>query len=769
MTCMTQTIGGGFVGRIACGLALWGVVCMAGAQTLTIEQGVIEQAEQGQAEVVGGMAALLARVPAGSVAVLTWKGFDEAEPAFAQSRFKAMLDETGLVARGEKVLGALLKQVPENNLDNALRAEALRDLGPAMWRRPWVVYFEGVDFVEVVPRGVGGMIAREPAFSAGLLIQAGEDAQVFRAWLEREVRKAQENPEFQHLDVTLVDEDGLLGIRLHERGRDADMAALAGDAHYAQAFADRGHSGHVGLYVDLSALRSLIHEGIAFEEGDEEAEEFDRVIKTTGLNGLGRLAWSGGFVERDWQSEVWLETVGPRVGLLKLLDQEALPADVLKLTTTGSPWARAMRLDVGGAFDVLIEVLDEAGDGRALEDIGEGLAEFRAELGFDLREDLLGSLGATWLVYTDASFGGMYGSGLAVVSDGLADAEKLEEVLLGLQASFNAAMDEGGGMPFRFVEMDLGEAVVQTMPLPMFSPSWTVRDGRWFFANSPQSVLTAVGAAKDQEGSIERSKTFTEISPALGVPADAKRTGVMVLNPRKTAITTYQSVNMIVAMVGGELERETGIDLGEAIPPLSTITPHLSAAGGVSWVDGSGYHSRMRTPFPGATMLSPDAMIGGSPVVAAAMVGVSLPAVGGSRQAARRAQGMSHARQISIGMLAYAAGHRDQFPMTLEELVADNYLPGDGPEVLRHPLDKGPAGASSFLLILPGARQDEMERPARTVALIGRADFDGDGMVTVGYADGHVSMVDLTTLSDTLTEQTGRSYEQWVGQDQELN
>ncbi len=358
---------------------------------------------------------------------------------------------------------------------------------------------------------------------------------------------------------------------------------------------------------------------------------------------------------------------------------------------------------------------------------------------------------------------------MAVVSDGLADAEKLEEVLLGLQASFNAAMDEGGGMPFRFVEMDLGEAVVQTMPLPMFSPSWTVRDGRWFFANSPQSVLTAVGAAKDQEGSIERSKTFTEISPALGVPADAKRTGVMVLNPRKTAITTYQSVNMIVAMVGGELERETGIDLGEAIPPLSTITPHLSAAGGVSWVDGSGYHSRMRTPFPGATMLSPDAMIGGSPVVAAAMVGVSLPAVGGSRQAARRAQGMSHARQISIGMLAYAAGHRDQFPMTLEELVADNYLPGDGPEVLRHPLDKGPAGASSFLLILPGARQDEMERPARTVALIGRADFDGDGMVTVGYADGHVSMVDLTTLSDTLTEQTGRSYEQWVGQDQELN
>ncbi len=706
--------------------------------------------------------ALLERVPAGSIAVFTWQGFDDADPAYADSTFKAMLDDTDLVARCARFLGAIGERAAQEqggDAENDLAAwtDAVREL----WQSPAVLYFGGVDFGDAV--AVEGEPRVKPSLSFGVLLEVdGEAAAPFRTFFNRAVEDMQNESDLAETQVELIDADGVIGFRASKPGNEPP-ASITTDERYTGAFDHGDATRHMSFYLDVPAGLAALRETVAFDNGEEDLADFDRFVQGFGVDGLGRFAGASGFVDRQWQSTLTLEAPAPRRGFIRLLDQGPLRTDTLKLTTKTSPWARTFRFDALHTYDTVIGTIRGLLEEPEVEEMDQDLAQFREQLGFDLRDDLLALLGADWLVYADASFGGMYGTGLAVVHDGLKDPEALDARLHDLTKKFNAE-GQRNGMPFQWMPVTVGELDVQTLPIPIFSPSWVIADGRLVFANSPQSVFAAVQAARDPERHIETSDAFAAVSPwfedVAGNP-QAKLTSRMVVDTQRTAVTVHQTITMFAAMLGGEVQRELGVSPLEAIPPLNTLTPHLGPAGSVSWVDDAGFHSRSRMPFPGATLLSPEAYFYNTePAVLAAGTGIMLPALGAARREARQTAAMSHMRQILIGMHTYAVDHEGRFPPNLDVLHTDDYLPND--DVFRHPADERPFAEPSFLLVLPGARHEDVEQAGQTIALIEREDFDGDGMINVGYADGHVERHTLEHADELLTEQTGRSLEQWA-------
>ena len=72
-----------------------------------------------------------------------------------------------------------------------------------------------------------------------------------------------------------------------------------------------------------------------------------------------------------------------------------------------------------------------------------------------------------------------------------------------------------------------------------------------------------------------------------------------------------------VRVNGGRVRAEYKLQAGDEVPfnipgllpPLTDFTPHLVPGAGYSWVDETGYHQSVTSPFPGATWLSQDVVL----------------------------------------------------------------------------------------------------------------------------------------------------------------
>lgn len=367
------------------------------------------------------------------------------------------------------------------------------------------------------------------------------------------------------------------------------------------------------------------------------APQVAEVVEALGLGALTECGSVTGLDETGVVSRSFIGIEGEAKGLLACADAPPLTADDLAPVPQDALAAAAFRLDVGKLLDTILDVVGQV-EPRAVEDVEEELADVEREIGFRIREDLLGSLGDVWTISTSSSEGGLLTGWMATVS--LRDPQRFREVHDEFARRARMAMEEGHRAPqireLRFAEQTIYYLVVPDDDFP-FTPAWCVTDDVLVVSLFPQTL----------KGYLSRGEDYASLAKAPAVKplldGDSGTLAITYCDTQQMFRTLYPLVQIGVQFAL-HFAREEGFDLDPILlPSASSIERHLLPAVTAIKRTESGIETVSHQTLPGGN-------IGATAPVAVALL---LPAIQSARAAARRAQGMNNLKQIAIAMHNY--------------------------------------------------------------------------------------------------------------------
>jgi hypothetical protein len=324
---------------------------------------------------------------------------------------------------------------------------------------------------------------------------------------------------------------------------------------------------------------------------------------------------------------------------------------------------------------------------------------------------------------------------------------------------------------------------LHSMPAPFASPSWSVVDGHLIFSPVPSAVGKTYKFTQAAENQLIKTEPYRQMMARVGGPADANAAASrMYADFTKTAPQLNQGYMMALNMLAMSAGDDMPFEAKTLLPRLSDVRPHLGTAGSVSWTDDQGFHYQGISPFPGASLYSPEGAYTyatGQFITVAPMLGAfGVYAREEARENAMEAQSMANLRQIAVATVAYSVDHDDQMPGSFTDLIEGGYLKAG--EAYFHTADparrklaeldtdeakaKYIAENSSYVLIPIEGKLSEVEKPSERVLVVQRPGFGDPWELPVAYADGHVEKVwDTDQLSQTLKQQTGKTLKEWTG------
>jgi hypothetical protein len=364
-----------------------------------------------------------------------------------------------------------------------------------------------------------------------------------------------------------------------------------------------------------------------------------QVVERLGLTSIKALHGVTGFDASGTASLAHIQTDGSRPGLLAFLPHDPLSADDLTLVPKDALVAGAVRLNLGEVVDQAVALASQFNP-RMKEDFERHMWEVETNLGVNPREDVVGSLGETWVVYLPG--GDLMSSWLnAAAAVRVKDPAKLRSAVAKLVDVAKSEMGRGGEASI--ATSTVGGATVYSLqfnrePVP-FSPSLCVTDDWVVIGLMPAAIQSAV--ERKAEGSLASSAAVKDALSAKPAPA-----ALMYQDTPALVRSAYPWLQIGVQMISGPLRRE-GIEIDvTALPAPDTIFKHLRPTIAALASSDDGFHMTARGTLPGGGN-----MVGAVPVVAALL----LPAVAKARESAQQAQEMNNMRQIALAAMNYEA------------------------------------------------------------------------------------------------------------------
>lgn len=682
------------------------------------------------------------RVPADAIIYAGWEGTDSIAARYGDTRLKAFLDASNLPALVNDFLPRLLDRLAADRPRDAENIRALLTVVTPMLRYPTAVYFAGID----VPPGGG-----PPRVKLAFMCRAGRDADAVSATFTRLAASIRSRPfpveAFRVGDIAGIAmgyEQGLSAAVQDEPGRPTSLAAASDN--FRRTAAKVGKDPVAMLYVDVEGLVRLADQVLTLAPDPQVQQTWPKVRDALGLNGLKRLAITGGFDGRDWSVQAFLWAPTPRSGLAALVDARPLSDQILSAIPATATVAAAARLSPGR---ILAEVRD--GLGKVDPDLQKvfdgGMAQVNGALGFDLQKDLLEALGDEWAFYIDPNNTGNSALG-AVFMNRLAKPEAAQAALGQLQKTIEAlaapamARDK---MQLRFARVDYAGTVINYAALPVVAPAWAVKDGTLYMGLYPQVVAGALDNAGARGKSLLENPDFQALRNRLG---GQNCTGFSFSDLPRSVGDGYPMMLLVAQLIG--IADMAGVNTPPMIlPPLSRLRPLMTPAGGFSRVDDDGWHFKSISPFPCAGALaSPVAAMGTSAM--AMGLAVALPAVHSARARAVQVSCASNLRQIGVAAIMYSNENNGRLPPDLGALspyanaMQVFFCPGDGDRPLAAPPpDQARQAAwirqnSDYVYLGAGLRIADIVRPAEFIIAHDKIENHGGRGVNALFADGHV-------------------------------
>ncbi|MEL7087046.1 MAG: hypothetical protein AAGL98_01160 [Planctomycetota bacterium] len=546
---------------------------------------------------------LIDRVPDDAVFYLGWAGTNAVADDYAQSTFKEVVD----LIEPQKIEQAWRNAMPM--LRHAIDDPAFNDhyrhvagMMSASGEGAFAAYLTlkpitpDMDLErDFTPPGVG--LFWEPATPQGR-----KDLLAGLAFY------AEQSP----LPTELVSDGPVVGLLINAPSVPAanalgerDTESLAAAPAFASAWSKLQQSGPIAAYLDVAAVTGYVRQAIDLEIDDaDDRQTVNAVLDAVNIEGLGVGLITSGYDGRRWRTEAFLAAAAPRTGLATLFEAPALEADALALAPMTASWTAVTSFDLGKLMDVVRDAVTAAGP-QASDPFERGLAQVSGTVGINIEEQLLRGLGTTWAMYLDPDTAGIGYTGLTLINP-LRDAEGVERGLRAAQMFGNlGALQALSDQPFKVqVYTNQVEGLdIHTLGTPLISPSWAVVDGRLVVGLYPHTVL----AAKDrfaQPGSLLDNPEFAAFREQIGT---RRLVGLTWVDLPKTVDQAYPGLITGESVLTGLASMATGQPMPMLLPPLGRLRPHLEPAHSMGWIDDDGWHSTSRSPFPGATMLAPQA------------------------------------------------------------------------------------------------------------------------------------------------------------------
>lgn len=269
------------------------------------------------------------------------------------------------------------------------------------------------------------------------------------------------------------------------------------------------------------------------------------------IEGVGfRLAIENGRISDT------LAIIGPqqRVGALRVLDALQPGAAIVENVRVGSNMHFEFRVDPATALDVALEVIGNY-DPIARTEIEEGLADASAELGVDLKKELIASVGADlWIS------GAMPRSGFVPDIAGALELRDEAKFAAALPALKTAIAREAGG-EFTFADLVLKDGepgfYVKGDAASTVAPAFAVRGGKLWFSLTTSGLKKLL--ANLAKGGFEAGASSDDLKRCL-------------------ATTVGNDIGSIAGMFYVDLRSATEFGLATAEPFLPMATAQLPVA-----------------------------------------------------------------------------------------------------------------------------------------------------------------------------------------------
>jgi len=378
--------------------------------------------------------------------------------------------------------------------------------------------------------------------------------------------------------------------------------------------------------------------------------EGEKVVAALGLKDVTHVTAVTGLDGDGFVSRSRIATNGQPTGVFEVISDNPLTIADVSTIPADATIAAAARADVGALVDKFIQ-LTGAIDPDASAEIEQGMQQAKQMLGFDIRADLLASLGDVWCVYNSPDEGGFVFSG-ATATVSIRDKAKLESIQTKLLAMLKS-MDDPEAPPWdrppRVKEIEFaGQTIHFAVGLDgdfPFTPSWCITDDHLVIALFPQNIKAFLTRGDDYASLADQPV----VSEVLG--SDAAPSAFVYQDSRELFKLAYPVLQMALRAALSEAQRD-GVPLNMSLlPTAKPILDHLKPGiSGIRRTEG-GIESMSKQSFPSGNL------IGSVPITVPLLV----PAVSSARKAAQRTQSMNNLKQIGIALLSYEATHA-RFP-----------------------------------------------------------------------------------------------------------
>ncbi len=414
------------------------------------------------------------------------------------------------------------------------------------------------------------------------------------------------------------------------------------------------------------------------------AERFEKVWEATGLKDVNYVRLGVAPDAPGVKETLYIHAPQGASGLFKLIptapvDEKAMLASVDEKAAD----VAVARLSAGAIYDVLVEFAGAMDDP---DRVNAGVEDRNQALGFDLRKDLLGSLGDEITFRTlgpapksAAALAGGRAWAVGPAEMALLHYQFAASVSVKDQATASKALeklvafihDKAGGRGGRApVEVEKSEykkhefyAIrIPGAPLPL-SPSYSFVDGKLILASTPEALKKAI----DLSGAPPAKPLVDSAAwQAVRSHVAAKPSMLAWSETKESFRADYGSAAKPLADLLDMFKEDIPAnELVKKLPRAETIALHLFGSISALSRDQEGYLVESYG-FAGST--------GDGVAQLGTTLGTLVPALANAQEAARRAKCMNNIRQIGLAMFQYAGDHDDKFPKSLGVLLHEGYL-----------------------------------------------------------------------------------------------
>ena len=430
---------------------------------------------------------------------------------------------------------------------------------------------------------------------------------------------------------------------------------------------------HCSLFVNVTKVHERIQMLMPmFTGGDPQAQAwFDGFMESSGYGGIKAYCAEMHHRNGGCQTGVYVTTDGPPKGFLSAYTGDPVSEDVLAIVPKDVSWASVARLCPTKMYDAYLGMIVASMPGAPM-DVKAMIAEQEAEIGVRIREDLLGAIGDTFVMFDKPGEGFLF-TGItlcAKVKDGARLTESMKKLVSFVQRE---VADEEATLALHTSEYR-GHAVhtlsVVGFPIPL-APAWSFH-GDWMVVGLfPQMLYAQLDRMIDgnpRESSLLANEQFVRGRAAVGA------FGSMVgYNDSKLAADSLYAIALPALQAGIAMAQGEGIAVNIAdVPSRHALTQHLFADVYTGGADETGMYYKSHGPLP-----VPIPAIGGSTAglaIAGLLASIVVPSVQKARSQAKQAVCAANLTGIGVACQIYAADHNGAFPASLNTLIEEGVL-----------------------------------------------------------------------------------------------